>query len=94
MKIALKYFNVSGATALGDKIDLEAESISLRAFLRILFELSEGKAEFIDPETGELNMEYHVAVNGCLCSPLNRGLETELKDGDEVKILNLALGGG
>lgn len=94
MKIKLKYFNVSGATGLRDKVELEAESIGLRQFLRTLFELSKGMAEFFDPETGDINTDYHIAVNGSLYWSLPQGLDTQLKDGDEVQILNLAVGGG
>jgi hypothetical protein len=50
--------------------------------------------DFIDPQSGELEWDLEILLNGrdFLFSPA--GLETSLEDGDSVEIYLLPLGGG
>ena len=78
-----------------NETDLETRSTTLGA---LLDELSNNykliKAEFFDSERKEVCPDYEVLVNERLYQVLPDGLDTKLKDGDEVEIIMFILAGG
>jgi len=58
----------------------------LRTLLQEVARKSEGTVEIINPQSGRVNDEYFVLVNGRDFQILPQGLETELSEGDEVGI--------
>ena len=90
MKIALKcnFFNRS-------EIELETQSATLAA---LLDELSKNQElttiEFFDSESGELYPDCELLLNGQSYQLLNQGLDTKLKDDDEIELIMFTLAGG
>ena len=88
MKIRLKsFFHFDVIKAFGhEQINLEAEKATLKTLLQEVTRKSEGTIELIDPQSGRVNEEYFVLVNGREFQALPQGLETELSEGDKVGI--------
>ena len=96
VKIRLKsffYFDVTKAFG-HEQISLKAERPTLRTLLQEVTRKSEGTVEIINPQSGRVNDEYFVLVNGHDFQTLPQGLETELSEGDEVGIGLLYFWGG
>lgn len=69
------------------EIEVEAETIrDLLIRLAELYRQADVDFEPIDPGTDDLDFDYDVLVNGKNYVNLSHGLETELRDGDEVKV--------
>jgi molybdopterin converting factor small subunit len=69
--------------------EIDVEGDTLRAVLtEVGFRYKQAGIDFepICPITSDLKLDYDVFVNGRNYVLLNRGLEVELKDGDEVRI--------
>ena len=95
MKISLES-NVDLSDILGQKgkAELEIQTATLKGVLQELSNRSQGRVELIDPRTEDVDIDCFLFINGSLHYSLPRGLDTELKNGDEVKITFLGLGGG
>jgi molybdopterin converting factor small subunit len=95
MKISLES-NVDLGEIFGQKgkAELEIQTATLRSVLQELSNRSQGRVDLIDRRTGDVDIDCFVFINGLLHYSLPRGLDTELKNGDEVKITFLGLGGG
>ena len=96
VKIRLKsffYFDVTKAFG-HEQISLKDEKPTLRTLLQEVTRKSEGTVEIINPQSGRVNDEYFVLVNGRDFQTLPQGLETELSEGDEVGIGLLYFWGG
>ena len=95
MKISLES-NVDLSELFGQrgKTELETQSPTLRGLLQELSNRSQARVELIDPRTGDIDIDCFLFINGSIHYSLPRGLDTELKHGDEVKIIFLGLGGG
>ena len=80
----------------GDEVEIEADEITLKTFLLMLTRQSGETIKLIDPQTGDISGDYFVVINGRDCQSLVHGLETELRDGDEVSIgpIDLVFSGG
>ena len=94
MKIRLKSFNFDILKTVGhDEIDLEADAAILKTLLQKLTQNSEGKLDFfVDPQSDRILANGHEAailVNKREFRTVPKGLEAELKDGDEVEIILL-----
>jgi molybdopterin converting factor small subunit len=97
MKIRLRsFFHFDVPKAFGsDEIDLSARRVTIRTLLQEIARRSEGAIDAIDPQSGLLSTEYFVLVNGRDLESLPNGLETALRDGDEVGLgMNYFWGGG
>jgi len=102
VKIRLKsffYFDVTkafGHEQISLKVDktLRDEKPTLRTLLQEVSRKSEGAVEIINPQSGRVDDEYFILVNGLDFQTLPRGLETELSEGDEVGIGLLYFWGG
>jgi hypothetical protein len=97
MKIRLRsFFHFDVSKAFGsDEIDLSARRVTIRTLLQEIARRSEGTIDAIDPQSGLLNTEYFVLVNGRDLESLPNGLETALREGDEVGLgMNYFWGGG
>jgi hypothetical protein len=96
MKIRLKsffYFDV--AKAFGhEQINLKAKKPTLRTLLQEVTRKSKGAVEIVNPQSGRVDDEYFVLVNGHDFQTLPQGLETELSEGGEVGIGLLYFWGG
>lgn len=71
--------------------ELEVESDTLRAILAAVgacYKQAGVDLEPICPVTKDIKLDYDVFVNGQNYVLLDNGLETKLKDGDEVKVLS------
>jgi hypothetical protein len=80
-----------------DEVELQLPSATLRVLLKELSRRWGGDSTFIDPQTGELDpIECEVLINGTAYGFLPHGMETRLKDEDNVTIIRWmeALGGG
>ncbi len=75
---------------------LEMEQGALRDVLLRLFANMKLTRELVDPVTGEMNFEefFEVRLNGVSYHALDKGLDTQLRDGDLVQISLILLGGG
>jgi len=96
VKIRLKsffYFDVTKAFG-HDQVSLEDERPTLRTLLQEVARKSEETVEIINPQSGRVNDEYFILVNGRDFQTLPQGLETELSEGDEVGIGLLYFWGG
>ena len=98
MRIKLQsLFGLETLTAFGgDEVELNANKIKLRDFLTELSIYSNGSINLIDTETGNVVGQYFILLNGRGCLSLKNGLDTELKDGDEIGIgpIDLCFSGG
>ena len=74
--------NMDAGEKIGELVNQIPELVGNEAFRRIL----------IDPELNDPRPNNVILVNGREISSLN-GLETELKDGDEVVVIPLVHGG-
>jgi len=93
MQVALKSnFDVAETFSRGS-VEVE-EGTSLRALLALLSERT--RLSFVDPKNGQVNAtDFDIALNGKgyqLWWP--QGLDMPLKEGDEVQVLLMPLGGG
>lgn len=96
MKIRLRsffHFDVAEVFDQG-QVQLADDRPTLRDLLKEVARRSRGRAQTIDPATGELDTEYFVLVNGRELQSLEQGLETRLRDGDEVGIGMMHFWGG
>jgi len=97
MKIRLRsFFHFDVSKAFGsDEIDLSARWVTIRPLLPAIARRREGAIDAIDPQSGLLSTEYFVLVNGRDLESLPNGLETALREGDEVGLgMNYFWGGG
>ena len=97
MKIRLRsFFHFDVPKAFGsDEIDLSTDGATIKVLLQEVARRSEGAIDAIDPQSGLLSTEYFVLVNGRDLESLPNGLETALREGDEVGLgMNYFWGGG
>ncbi|MBM4463844.1 MAG: MoaD/ThiS family protein [Chloroflexi bacterium] len=97
MRIRLKsFFHFDVSKAFGnDEIELSRGGATIKTLLQEIARRSEGAIEAIDPHSGLLSTEYFVLVNGRDLGTLPEGLETVLREGDEVGLgTNYFWGGG
>jgi molybdopterin converting factor small subunit len=76
-------------------VEIDVEGDTLRALLtEIGARYKQANVDFepICPATNDVNMDFDVFVNGKNFTLLAHGLESKLRDGDEVKILSDTLG--
>ena len=71
------------------------EGATIRALLEQLMERygSELQKALIDPETGAIHSFYRILVTGRDVRLLDQGIDTTLKDGDVVSLLQAISGG-
>lgn len=96
MKIRLKsffHFDLAEAFDRG-QIRLTGDRPTLRDLLNEVALKSDGRVRVVDPESGEIDTEYFVLLNGREVKPSPRQLEIELHDGDEVGIGMMHFWGG
>ena len=96
MKIRLRsffHFDVAEVFDQG-QVQLADDRSKLRDLLTEVVRRSNGKAQVMDPATGEFDTDYFVLLNGRELQRLEQGLETELHDGDEVGIGMMHFWGG
>jgi len=80
----------------GDRVELDADNVTLKSLLELLTEQSGGSVRF-DQEHNDSDSHYYaVLLNGNEVSTLKQGFDTELKDGDEISIapVDLLFSGG
>jgi molybdopterin converting factor small subunit len=96
MRIRLKSFFYFDVTRIFDdnQIELAVDRPTLRSLLEEVVRKTYGKVQIIDPEANEIDAEYFVLVNGKESQALPQGLETALRDGDEVGIGMMHFWGG
>jgi len=96
MKIRLRsFFHFDVAEVFGQgQVQLAGDRPTLRDLLEEVARRSNGKAQVIDPATGELDTEYFLLVNEHDLRQLEQALETELHEGDEVGIGMMHFWGG
>jgi len=95
MKISVKSnFDLWEIFGQEGKAELEIQTATLRNLLQELSNKFQGRVELIDPRTGDVDIDCFLFINGSIHYSLPRGLDTELKNGDEVEITFLGLGGG
>lgn len=96
MKVRLKSFFHFDLAEVFDRgqMELADDRPTLRDLLDEIALRSGGKVRVIDPETGEMDAEYFVLLNGREVLPSPRRLEIELHDGDEVGIGMMHFWGG
>lgn len=95
MKISVKSnFDLCEIFGQKGKAELEIQTATLRNLLQELSNRFQGRVELIDPRTGDVDIDCFLFINGSIHYSLPRGLDTELKNGDEVEITFLGLGGG
>jgi MoaD family protein len=96
MKITIRgFFNIREAMGKVEKLEMEAENVSVR---EILLELSDRygakfKEELFDPGTNDIRPENQILVNGRHYRYLPGGLDRTLQDGDTLAIFPLVAGG-
>ena len=74
------------------KLELELEQPTLK---QILFELSKRiKFAILNPVTDELQGDFKIYLNGIEYENLTDGINTELKEEDEVEVTMVILAGG
>ena len=80
----------------GDMVELDEDNVTLENLLEILTEQSGGSVRFDQEYSGSDSHCYAVLLNGSDISTLKQGLDTTLKDGDEVSIapVDLMFSGG
>jgi molybdopterin synthase sulfur carrier subunit len=80
---------------IGVERQFEADEVSLQGLIdRLAAELGEAFTRVIyDQETGQVNRYSAILVNGCHHTHLPDGLDTDLKDGDEVALFPPMAGG-
>ncbi len=76
--------------------EIEMEPGSLNDLLVRLFSHSHFAGQVKDPKTGELALEdlFEVRLNNVPFYSLSKGLKTELKEGDQLTVSLILLGGG
>ena len=96
MKIKVKGY-LTLKNAIDDKaaVEVEAEKVTLRDLLADLANTSGARFRelIFDPKTKELSGHVRVLVNGRHHKYLSKGLDSELKDGDEVALFPPMAGG-
>ena len=96
MKVRLKsffHFDLAEAFDRG-QIQLANDRPTLRDLLNEVALKSDGRVRVVDPESGEMDTEYFVLLNGREVQALPQGLGAELHDGDEVGIGMMHFWGG
>lgn len=74
------------------ELELELEQPTLK---QILFELSKRiKFAILNPATDELQGDFKIYLNGIEYENLTDGINTELKEEDEVEVTMVILAGG
>jgi len=97
MKVRLKsFFHFDVAKVFGsDQVEMPDHAATLRAVLEEVALRSGGAIEPVDRNSGMLEVDYFVLLNGYDSGSLAEGLETGLHDGDEVALgTNYHWGGG
>lgn len=75
------------------EIDVEGDTLrALLAEIGVFYKQANVDLEPICPTTNDVKLDYDVFVNGQSFVLLTNGLESKLRDGDEVKILADTLG--
>ena len=71
------------------------EGTTIRALLEQLMEIYGSKLQkaLIDPETGAIHSFYRILVTGRDVRLLDHGIDTRLKDGDVISLLQAISGG-
>ena len=81
-------FNLNG-------IQIDTQSLTLGELLNELSNKhDQGGIEFFDTKSGRVSPIYTVFLNGKMYDALAEGLDTRLKDGDEIEIYLTLLTGG
>lgn len=89
MKIQLKsFFHFDITEILGDSylLDINADKATIRDILVEVRRRSKDKIKVIDHETGDIDVDHFVLLNGRDVQGLPKGLNTRVKEGDEVGI--------
>jgi hypothetical protein len=96
MKVRLKLFFHSDVAELSDRgqMQLANDRPTLRDLLYEVAEQSHGKIQVVDPESGEMDTDYFVLLNGREVPAMPQALEVKLHDGDEVGIGMMHFWGG
>ena len=97
MRIRLKsFFHFDVAKVFGhDQMELSTDGATIRTLLQDIARKTQGAIDAIDPQSGMLDNEYFVLLNGRDLENLPDRLETQLREGDEVGIgMNYFWGGG
>jgi len=94
VNVKVRLFGVFRGLWGKDQLSLEVDQPTVRSVVQALTEsLSmEAKRLFIDPELDDPRPNALILLNGKEISVL-KGLETEIKDGDEVTLIPIAHGG-
>ncbi len=94
MNVTVKFVGSLQSLAGKSKLTLTLEeSATLKeAIRRIIEKLPSLKAELVDPELGSLKPNNLIIVKGKEISVL-KGLETTLKDGDDIVLIPVSHGG-
>jgi hypothetical protein len=96
MKIQLKSFFHYDLAEVFDRgqIQLEDDKATLRDLLNEVAQKSHGRVQVVDPESGEMDTDYFVLLNGHEVPAMPQGPGAELHDGDEVGIGMMHFWGG
>ncbi len=69
-----------------EPVELANDKATLRELLEEVMQRGNGRIRVIDPETGKIDVDYFILVNGHDAMALPKELDTRLRDGDEVGI--------
>lgn len=95
MKISLKsIFAIPGIAKHRGKAELEIQGTTLRDLLEELSNKAQWELKLIDARTGNVANPFRVSVNDSWSYSLPQGLDTELRDGDEIEITAMVVAGG
>ncbi len=90
MKLTIKSNFDPGA----GEMELPDSGYTLRDLMQELSLRNWRKMRFIDPQTNDIDDFFMVAVNGQDYRTLPNGIETQLKDGDEIQVDVMTFVGG
>jgi len=90
MKISLKSnFDLGISTW-----EIEGQDITLEDLLQELPQRTPGRVQFLDPRYNQLEDSFLVYLNGQEFNQLPDRLKTQLRNGDEVQVKVIPMGGG
>lgn len=89
------YLKFRGLIGTGVSLELETEKATLRDALMVLCSQHGERLESIllDPSTKEIRRSNLILLNGQPYMGLDKRLDTELKDGDEIALCPVLAGG-